>query len=209
MAEAMLDFLDNRENQTVEQAALGIADWLRSAAIESEKGLTWAYKYCHGENETAPYNEAIRFPQGKGGRPYNVLRPLLAAALRRGDSAYVDVCLRHLDISASSGSPGMDQSANKCIEMGAWFDCHLWNARWKDGGLHLAPAALPKNREVCASIATRAGELTFTAEHSQDSLTVRLAESLTFPLHIRFGTAEKILAPGETQIQLPMRQEQS
>ncbi len=205
MAEALLDYLEHREDDAIAFAALGIADWLRTAAIEDEDGVSWAYKYRHGENETAPYNPDITFPQGKGGIRYNILRPLLAAALSTGDATYTDLCLRHLDAVEDRSSPGMDQSANKCIEMGSWFDARLWHAAWDDDELVLQPAPFPAGRELSAVIPTPQGDVQIHAVQDGNVLTLTLPEALDFPVCVRVKEATRILASGATELSIELK----
>lgn len=206
MSEAMLDFLDRASDPVVEAAFLRLAHWFVTVAIPDARGrVSWAYKYRHGENEGEPsipgsvfptitpgaarVPSAVRVPKrqserkGKGSSGAKLFRPLLVATLRTGDPAFLDLCLRNL-LFDSDGYSGIDQSANKCIEQGSWFDSHLWNASWADGALSVRPAPVPEGKAFSGTIVTPQGAAALACARTGAELTVTLQEPVGFPVRI-------------------------
>jgi hypothetical protein len=232
MSEAMLDFLERASDPVIEAAFLRLARWFVSAAISDDKGrVSWACKYRHGDNEGEPTIPGSFFPvtnpmapplpgsapvpnvnrppkkrserKGKGGSGAKMYRPLLLAAMRTGDPAFVDLCLRNL-LYGSDGYGGIDQSANKCIEQGSWFDSHLWNARWLDGALVIRPAPLPDEESYSGTVRTPAGPVTLHYTRTGNEGIVTLNEPVGFAIRVSGSSGPADLAAGQREVRFAL-----
>mgnify|MGYP001607536081 CR=1 FL=1 len=190
MAEAFCDFLERAHDDAIEQALLKLARWFRAAALTDDGGnVYWAYKYRHGENEGEPRTPGSRFPdlaaEHKGDDPWHgrnpetsdaprlsVFRPLLMASRLTGDLSYVELCLKNLG-RRGGGYHGIDQSANKCVEQGSWFDSHLWLGTWTSRGLETNPLPLPEGRCLRGVVHTPGGKITVESVGQQTPGTTR------------------------------------
>lgn len=207
MMEAMLDFLAVEDDALLEECVLGVADWLVAAAFEREDDngvsyVTWAYKYRHGENESAPYNPEIVYPQGGKGVKVNLYRALLHAAVTRRDAAYLEPVLRNLDCTSESEGGGIDQGANKRIENGILVDAVLFGANWEAGALRLRPAPLLEGRAVAGRVETPVGVLGVRLLREGDALLVTLDAPVDYPVRILWNDAEIDLPAGERDIRV-------
>ncbi|MCD6394371.1 MAG: DUF982 domain-containing protein, partial [Planctomycetes bacterium] len=199
LCEAMLDFLERTEDPVIEKTLLKVVDWLISVAITNEKGeVYWGYKYRHGDNEALPWAPEYRLPLVRHGRPYPyVMRPLLYAARRTGQSKYLDVCLRNLDMEDSGERHGFDQLANKSVEQSAWFESHLWAARWDDDKLLVNPAPLPDGALIEGKIQTSAGDIGLRARREAGRLQVTLTEPQSFDVTVSYDGRSGTIPAGE------------
>ncbi len=170
--DSIIDYLERVPGDPeLERAFMKYIGFVMSEAIFENGGVRWPYQSFFGTTRQDPWR-AFREPEGKGILPDKIpfahghkARSLNFATRRSGQARYFDAWIMFYNAYWAKSDPaaGDYHVFSKTLQHLPYAQAHSWNARWRKGGLEIAPVASNERRELEGTISTPLGPVTLRA----------------------------------------------
>jgi len=163
----VIDYLErNPDAPELWQALIRYGDFLMRTSRDENGRVWWPYQVAYGDSQYDPWTE-FRDPPSKGKLPAHrgfahghKARALNVLTRHTGNPRYFDAWLKFYSASWAENMPpraGDYHVFSKSLQHLPYAQAHAWNARWKNGALHIAPVLSTQRPELKGTILTPLG----------------------------------------------------
>ncbi len=174
----VIDYLERiPDDEELRRAVIKYGDFLLDAVVRTDGTVRWPYQVSHAGTDHDPLLEWGN-PSMKGKLPYlgphgfahgHKPRALNFISRLTGKAKYFDTWLQFYDAHWADQPPRVDDHylVIRCLQNLPYAQAHSWNARWRNGGLEIAPLLSDQRPEMEATIVTPIGPVTLGVRRSK------------------------------------------